>query len=125
MRDKREKVIQGKVKLNFQTSKGKEKECKSFQFSRFHFPIEGFWLSGDVQFWIIKIIRLLVDVPKVVRPDYVVTIFDTIIPGPDIVDINIISFMYNCNERFRPSSIYSWFLKPLSVLHSRFPTKKS
>ena len=24
-----------------------------------------------------------------------------------------------------PSSIYSWFLKPLSVLHSRFPTKKS
>ena len=22
-----------------------------------------------------------------------------------------------------PSSIYSWFLKPLSVLHSRFPTK--
>jgi hypothetical protein len=23
-----------------------------------------------------------------------------------------------------PSSIYSWFLKPLSVLHSRFPTKK-
>ena len=24
-----------------------------------------------------------------------------------------------------PSSIYSWFLKPFSVLHSRFPTKKS
>ena len=24
-----------------------------------------------------------------------------------------------------PSSIYIWFLKPLSVLHSRFPTKKS
>ena len=24
-----------------------------------------------------------------------------------------------------PSSIYSWFLKPLSVLRSRFPTKKS
>ena len=24
-----------------------------------------------------------------------------------------------------PSSIYSWFLKPLTVLHSRFPTKKS
>ena len=24
-----------------------------------------------------------------------------------------------------PSAIYSWFLKPLSVLHSRFPTKKS
>ena len=24
-----------------------------------------------------------------------------------------------------PSYIYSWFLKPLSVLHSRFPTKKS
>ena len=24
----------------------------------------------------------------------------------------------------KPSSIYSWFLKPLSVLHSRFPTKK-
>ena len=24
-----------------------------------------------------------------------------------------------------PSSIYSWFLNPLSVLHSRFPTKKS
>ena len=24
-----------------------------------------------------------------------------------------------------PSSIYSWFLKLLSVLHSRFPTKKS
>ena len=24
-----------------------------------------------------------------------------------------------------PSSIYSWFLKPLYVLHSRFPTKKS
>ena len=23
-----------------------------------------------------------------------------------------------------PSSIYSWFLKPLSVLHSRFPTQK-
>ena len=25
----------------------------------------------------------------------------------------------------KPSSIYSWFLKTLSVLHSRFPTKKS
>ena len=24
-----------------------------------------------------------------------------------------------------PSSIYSWFLKPLSLLHSGFPTKKS
>ena len=24
-----------------------------------------------------------------------------------------------------PSSIYSWFLKPLSILHSQFPTKKS
>ena len=23
-----------------------------------------------------------------------------------------------------PSSIYSWFLKPLSALHSQFPTKK-
>ena len=29
------------------------------------------------------------------------------------------------NIRIGPSSIYSWFLKPLSVLHSRFPTKKS
>ena len=26
---------------------------------------------------------------------------------------------------YNPSSIYSWFLKPLSVLHSRFPTKTS
>jgi hypothetical protein len=27
--------------------------------------------------------------------------------------------------REHPSSIYSWFLKPLSLLHSGFPTKKS
>ena len=32
-------------------------------------------------------------------------------------------FMWNFSSK--PSSIYSWFLKPLSVLHSRFPTKKS
>ena len=30
----------------------------------------------------------------------------------------------NCWSTY-PSSIYSWFLKPLSLLHSRFPTKKS
>ena len=28
-------------------------------------------------------------------------------------------------QHSKPSSIYSWFLKPLYVLHSRFPTKKS
>ena len=28
-------------------------------------------------------------------------------------------------DGYKPSSIYSWFLKPLSVLHSRFLTKKS
>ena len=29
----------------------------------------------------------------------------------------------NFKDGGSPSSIYSWFLKPLSVLHSRFPTK--
>ena len=30
-----------------------------------------------------------------------------------------------CKFGSNPSSIYSWFLKPLSLLHSGFPTKKS
>ena len=35
-------------------------------------------------------------------------------------------FIYTiCTYAQAPTSIYCWLLKPLSVLHSRFPTKKS
>ena len=44
-----------------------------------------------------------------------------------ITDLEVSSIqelIENAISPMNPSSIYSWFLKPLSVLHSWFPTKK-
>ena len=50
---------------------------------------------------------------------------DSLPPTMGTISMPCTAFFTYTAIAYNPSSIYSWFLKPLSVLNSQFPTKKS